>query len=131
VKDAASIQAQAVQADQTAHAMKAQTAQATQALKTAAAKVATPAAAPVPAFVIATPQAAGTKADKSAREVIDQQTKFNSGKAEAVEFLRNLLGGRSAVPVRQIEQEARTAGILKPRQPIRPVPAPARRAPGA
>jgi hypothetical protein len=39
--------------------------------------------------------------------------------------------GRSAVPVRQIEQEARAAGILKPRQPIRPVPAPARRAPGA
>jgi len=67
VKDAASIQAQAVQADQTADAMKAQAAQTTQVLKTAAAaKAATPAPAPVavPAPVMAVAQPApGAKAD--------------------------------------------------------------------
>jgi putative DNA primase/helicase len=54
----------------------------------------------------------------TAREAVVRRTTFNSAKAEAEEFLRNLLGVKPAVRVQHIESEARAAGILKPRQPI-------------
>jgi putative DNA primase/helicase len=58
------------------------------------------------------------RVELTAREAVVRQAKFNSAKAEAEEFLRNLLGAGSAVRVHVIESEARAAGILKPRQPI-------------
>jgi hypothetical protein len=45
-----------------------------------------------------------------------QSRSFNSAKAEAIEFLRDLFGKAMQVRVRHIEHEARGAGLLKPKQ---------------
>jgi hypothetical protein len=45
-----------------------------------------------------------------------QSRSFNSAKAEAIEFLRDLFGKAVQVRVRHIEHEARGAGLLKPKQ---------------
>jgi putative DNA primase/helicase len=47
-----------------------------------------------------------------------QSRSFNSAKAEATAFLRNLFGNDMRLPVRDIEVEARAFGLLKPNQLI-------------
>ena len=43
---------------------------------------------------------------------------FNSAKAEAIEFLRDLFAGTLQLKVREIEQEARARGLLGTNQPL-------------
>ncbi|MBV9629392.1 MAG: hypothetical protein JO230_14950, partial [Xanthobacteraceae bacterium] len=47
-----------------------------------------------------------------------QSRSFNSAKAEAIGFLRDLFGHEMRVPVRDIEVQARAFGLLKPNQSI-------------
>jgi hypothetical protein len=47
-----------------------------------------------------------------------QSRAFNSAKAEAIEFLRDLFGKEMRLRVRHIETQARAFGLLKPDQPI-------------
>ncbi len=49
---------------------------------------------------------------------IRQSRSFNSAKAEAIEFLRDLFGNEKRLQVRHIEAQARAFGLLKPDQPI-------------
>jgi hypothetical protein len=51
-------------------------------------------------------------------EVIGPGAKNISAKADARAFLHHLLADRSAIPVAEIEAEARAAGLLSTRQPI-------------
>ncbi len=54
-----------------------------------------------------------------ARELVARQERgFNSAKAEAVEFLRTVFGGATRMHVRQIDDEARAAGLIKPNQTL-------------
>jgi hypothetical protein len=55
----------------------------------------------------------------SATEFTARQSRsFNSAKAEAIEFLRDLFGSALQLRVRHIEAETRAAGLLKPRQAL-------------
>jgi hypothetical protein len=47
-----------------------------------------------------------------------QSRSFNSAKAEATAFLRDLFGNEMRLPVRDIEAQARAFGLLKPNQLI-------------
>jgi hypothetical protein len=47
-----------------------------------------------------------------------QSPSFNSAKAEAIGFLRDLFGAEQRLWVRDIEAQARAFGLLKPNQPI-------------
>jgi hypothetical protein len=54
-----------------------------------------------------------------AREFTARQARgFNSAKAEAIEFLRELFAGATHHKVREIEQEARAIGLLGANQPL-------------
>ncbi len=55
----------------------------------------------------------------SSREFVARQARgFNSARAEAIEFLRSLLGSASELKVSHIEHEARAAGFLRPNQAL-------------
>ncbi len=55
----------------------------------------------------------------SPREFTARQSRsFNSAKAEAIAFLRDLFGNEMRLQVRDIEAQARAFGLLKPNQPI-------------
>jgi hypothetical protein len=55
----------------------------------------------------------------SAREFVARQERgFNSARAGAIEFLRTLLGSAAQLNLRQVEQEARAAGLLGANQPL-------------
>jgi putative DNA primase/helicase len=55
----------------------------------------------------------------SPHEFTERQSRsFNSAKAEAIAFLRDLFGNEMHLPVRDIEAQARAFGLLKPNQPI-------------
>jgi putative DNA primase/helicase len=55
----------------------------------------------------------------SAHEFTARQSRsFNSAKAEAIAFLRDLFATEPQLPVRDIEAQARAFGLLKPNQPI-------------
>jgi hypothetical protein len=47
-----------------------------------------------------------------------QARSFNAAKAEAIEFVRGLLGGARELKPAQIEQQARAAGLLRPTQTL-------------
>jgi hypothetical protein len=70
-------------------------------------------------------QSAGTIAFEQQRPGVSphefaqrQSRSFNSAKAEAIAFLRDLFSNEMRVPVRDIEVQARAFGLLKPNQPI-------------
>jgi RecA/RadA recombinase len=70
-------------------------------------------------------QSAGTIAFEQHRpgvsphEFTERQSRsFNSAKAEAIAFLRDLFSNEMRVPVRDIESQARAFGLLKPNQSI-------------
>ena len=53
----------------------------------------------------------------SARQFFARQTRgFDSAKVEAIEFLRDLLGGASELSIRQVEDAARAVGLVKASQ---------------
>jgi putative DNA primase/helicase len=55
----------------------------------------------------------------SPHEFTERQSRsFNSAKAEAIGFLRDLFSNEIRLPVRDIEIQARAFGLLKPNQPI-------------
>jgi hypothetical protein len=59
------------------------------------------------------------RAEVSATEFTARQSRsFNSAKAEAIEFLRDLIGKASQLRVRHIEHEAHLAGLLRPKQAL-------------
>ena len=70
-------------------------------------------------------QSAGTvtfephRSEVSPHEFTARQSRsFNSAKAEAIGFLRDLFATEQQLPVRDIEAQARAFGLLKPSQPI-------------
>ena len=55
----------------------------------------------------------------SAREFMARQGRsFDSERAEAIEFLRSLLGSAAKLQIRQVEQEARASGLLGANQQL-------------
>ena len=62
---------------------------------------------------------AAQKIRTSPRELTAREAPgFNSAKAEAIEFLRDLFAGTLQLKVREIEQEARARGLLGTNQPL-------------